>query len=85
MKKTLGAGITAAAAAVASTVSSGQVQMCLGGTAPACQGVRGDRSEGWIPQTLSAKTDNPRVSELNSQGSRHKAQDKNRKAHVQDC
>src|SRR5499427_7602212 len=43
----------AAAAAMASAVLSGQVQMCLGGTAPACQGVRGDRSEGWLPQTRS--------------------------------
>src|SRR5438093_13399483 len=53
MTKTLGVWISAAAAAMASAVLSGQVQMCLGGTAPACQGVRGDRSEGWLPQTRS--------------------------------
>jgi gamma-glutamyltranspeptidase/glutathione hydrolase len=57
MKKTLGVWIAAAAAAlalVATSVLSGQVQMCVpGGTAPACQGVRGDRSEGWLPQTRS--------------------------------
>jgi hypothetical protein len=38
----------AALALVATSVLSGQVQMCLGGTAPACQGVRGNRSEGWL-------------------------------------
>jgi gamma-glutamyltranspeptidase / glutathione hydrolase len=32
---------------------SGQVQMCIGSSAPACQAVRGDRSEGWLPQTRS--------------------------------
>ena len=57
MKKTLGVWIAAAAAAlalVATSVLSGQVQMCVpGGTAPACQGVRGDRSEGWLAQTRS--------------------------------
>lgn len=54
MKKTLGVWIAVAAAAAASAVLSGQVQMCLpGSTAPACQGVRGDRSEGWLPQTRS--------------------------------
>src|SRR2546421_8177317 len=54
MKKTVGVWIAVAAAAVASTVLSGQVQMCLGGgTAPACQGVPCDRSEGWLPQTRS--------------------------------
>ena len=56
MKKTLGVCIAAAAALalVATSVLSGQVQMCVpGGTAPACQGVRGDRSEGWLPQTRS--------------------------------
>jgi gamma-glutamyltranspeptidase / glutathione hydrolase len=29
------------------------VQMCTTGAAPACQAVRGDRSEGWLPQTRS--------------------------------
>ena len=57
MKKTLGVWIAATAAAlalVATSVLSGQVQMCVpGGTAPACQSVRGDRSEGWLPQTRS--------------------------------
>jgi len=37
----------------ASALTSGQVQMCLGSSAPACQAVRGDRSEGWLPQTRS--------------------------------
>jgi gamma-glutamyltranspeptidase / glutathione hydrolase len=36
-----------------SALPSGQVQMCVGSTAPACQAVRGDRSEGWLPQTRS--------------------------------
>ena len=43
----------AAAVLVASVLVSGQVQMCLGSSAPACQAVRGDRSEGWLPQTRS--------------------------------
>src|SRR4029077_7112993 len=38
---------------LASALVSGQVQMCIGSTAPACQAVRGDRSEGWLPQTRS--------------------------------
>ena len=29
------------------------VQICTGTSAPACQAVRGDRSEGWLPQTRS--------------------------------
>jgi len=29
------------------------VQICTGSSAPACQAVRGDRSEGWLPQTRS--------------------------------
>ena len=29
------------------------VQICTGTAAPACQAVRGDRSEGWLPQTRS--------------------------------
>src|SRR3954463_9403043 len=41
------------AVGLASTLTSGQVQMCIGSTAPACQAVRGDRSEGWLPQTRS--------------------------------
>src|SRR5215831_15358190 len=57
MKKTLRVSIAVAAAAVAvvaTTVLSGQVQVCTpGATAPACQGVRGDRAEGWLPQTRS--------------------------------
>jgi gamma-glutamyltranspeptidase / glutathione hydrolase len=36
-----------------SVLVSGQVQMCIGSSAPACQAVRGDRSEGWLPQTRS--------------------------------
>src|SRR5258708_5971140 len=39
---------------LASALVSGQVQMCIGSSsAPACQAVRGDRSEGWRPQTRS--------------------------------
>src|SRR5947199_1957450 len=38
---------------LASTLASGQVQMCIGSSAPACQAVRGDRAEGWLPQTRS--------------------------------
>src|SRR6476619_1527933 len=38
---------------LASTLISGQVQMCVGSAALACQAVRGDRSEGWLPQTRS--------------------------------
>jgi gamma-glutamyltranspeptidase / glutathione hydrolase len=41
------------AVGLASPIASGQVQMCVGSTAPACQAVRGDRSEGWLPQTRS--------------------------------
>src|SRR6478736_5958323 len=42
------------AVVLASAFVSGQVQMCLGSSpAPACQAVRGDRSEGWLPQTRS--------------------------------
>src|SRR3954462_9144765 len=41
------------AVGLASTQTSGQVQMCIGSSAPACQAVRGDRSEGWLPQTRS--------------------------------
>src|SRR6266853_5337039 len=41
------------AVGLASTLTSGQVQMCIGSSAPACQAVRGDRSEGWLPQTRS--------------------------------
>src|SRR3954466_15665689 len=41
------------AVGLASTLTSGQVQMCIGSTAPACQAARGDRSEGWLPQTRS--------------------------------
>src|ERR1051326_2763388 len=41
------------AVGLASTLLSGQVQMCIGSSAPACQAVRGDRSEGWLPQTRS--------------------------------
>src|ERR1700730_16121442 len=29
------------------------VQICTATSAPACQAVRGDRSEGWLPQTRS--------------------------------
>src|SRR5262252_6040547 len=43
----------AMAVLLASVLVSGQVQMCLGSSAPACQAVRGDRSEGWLPQTRS--------------------------------
>ena len=45
--------ILVAAVLLASGLVSGQVQMCLGSSAPACQAVRGDRSEGWLPQTRS--------------------------------
>src|SRR2546423_15270318 len=41
------------AVVLASAIASGQVQMCIGSSAPACQAVRGDRSEGWLPQTRS--------------------------------
>jgi len=41
------------AVGIASTLTSGQVQICNGSSAPACQAVRGDRSEGWLPQTRS--------------------------------
>ena len=40
-----------AALAFASTLTSGQVQMCP--ESPSCKAVRGDRSEGWLPQTRS--------------------------------
>src|SRR5919206_392435 len=43
----------AIAVGLASALLSGQVQMCIGSSAPACQAVRGDRSEGWLPQTRS--------------------------------
>src|SRR5437763_13291386 len=38
---------------LASSLISGQVQICNGASGPACQAVRGDRSEGWLPQTRS--------------------------------
>src|SRR5262245_6670297 len=41
------------AVVLTSALTSGQVQMCTGACAPACQAVRGDRSEGWLPQTRS--------------------------------
>jgi gamma-glutamyltranspeptidase / glutathione hydrolase len=41
------------AVVLASALVSGQVQMCIGSSAPACQAVRGDRAEGWLPQTRS--------------------------------
>src|SRR5262249_60969481 len=50
--RSIGAAV-AVTVAVASVLVSGQVQMCLGSAAPACQAVRGDRSEGWLPQTRS--------------------------------
>src|SRR5262252_930910 len=43
----------AMAVLLATALTSGQVQMCIGSPAPACQAVRGDRSEGWLPQTRS--------------------------------
>src|SRR6266481_8945272 len=36
-----------------SSLTSGQIQICNGASGPACQAVRGDRSEGWLPQTRS--------------------------------
>jgi gamma-glutamyltranspeptidase/glutathione hydrolase len=38
---------------LASSLTSGQIQICNGSSGPACQAVRGDRSEGWLPQTRS--------------------------------
>src|SRR5437763_9989899 len=38
---------------LASSLISGQVQICNGASGPACQAVRGDRSEGWLQQTRS--------------------------------
>jgi len=38
---------------LASSLTSGQIQICNGASGPACQAVRGDRSEGWLPQTRS--------------------------------
>ena len=35
------------------SLTSGQVDICNGASGPACQAVRGDRSEGWLPQTRS--------------------------------
>src|SRR5262252_3530984 len=43
----------AMAVLLATALTSGQVQMCIASSAPACQAVRGDRSEGWLPQTRS--------------------------------
>ena len=43
----------AMAVVLATALTSGQVQMCIASSAPACQAVRGDRSEGWLPQTRS--------------------------------
>src|SRR5262245_47275312 len=43
----------AMAVLLATALTSGQVQMCISTAAPACQAVRGDRSEGWLPQTRS--------------------------------
>src|SRR5207249_12169569 len=47
--------VALAATALATTLALAQaplVQMCTG-SGPACQAVRGDRSEGWLPQTRS--------------------------------
>jgi gamma-glutamyltranspeptidase/glutathione hydrolase len=38
---------------LASSLTSGQIQICNGASGPACQAVRGDRSEGWLAQTRS--------------------------------
>src|SRR6266550_1869662 len=38
---------------LASSLTSGQIQICNGASGPACEAVRGDRSEGWLPQTRS--------------------------------
>src|SRR5436190_11705361 len=38
---------------LASSLTSGQIHICNGASGPACQAVRGDRSEGWLPQTRS--------------------------------
>src|ERR1700704_2138931 len=38
---------------LASSLTSGQIPICNGASAPACQAVRGDRSEGWLAQTRS--------------------------------
>src|SRR5438067_11694153 len=51
--RTIPAAAVVSAVGLASTLTSGQVQMCLRSSAPACQAVRGDRSEGWLPQTRS--------------------------------
>src|SRR5436190_2766627 len=53
LHRTIPAAVVMIAVGLASTLTSGQVQMCTGTAAPACQAVRGDRSEGWLPQTRS--------------------------------
>src|SRR5438067_9213583 len=53
LHRTIPAAAVVIAVGLASTLASGQVQMCIGSSAPACQAVRGDRSEGWLPQTRS--------------------------------
>src|SRR5881392_1186335 len=53
LHRTIPAAAVVIAVGLASTLTSGQVQMCLGSAVPACQAVRGDRSEGWLPQTRS--------------------------------
>src|SRR5436853_4807640 len=53
LHRTIPAAAVVIAVGLVSTLASGQVQMCIGSSAPACQGVRGDRSEGWLPQTRS--------------------------------
>ena len=40
-------------AGLTTSLTSGQVDICNGASGPACQAVRGDRSEGWLPQTRS--------------------------------
>jgi gamma-glutamyltranspeptidase/glutathione hydrolase len=50
-------GVLAAILTIGSVLSLAQtlplVQVCASPSAPACQAVRGDRSEGWLPQTRS--------------------------------
>src|SRR5256885_12693440 len=54
MKTLIRAALPAAIAVVlATSLTSGQVQICSVASSPACQAGRGDRSEGWLPQTRS--------------------------------
>src|SRR6476659_11353111 len=54
MKHLIGPSLSVAiVVGLTTSFTSGQVQICNSASDPACQAVRGDRYEGWLPQTRS--------------------------------